>query len=106
MDTMIQEIIGIEGRAREMVQSAKEESESILQKLDAECKAIEEDIHSRQERRLKKIEEHEAAIAQEEMEALEKSNQAKLVSLTKTYEDKKEAWTEEIFRNITAGNDQ
>ena len=100
MNSLIQQILDLEHRAQEMVQTADENSHAITQNAPKECAAIEADIQKRQKARLEKVEAVENAEAEKQLKDLQKEMQSGLTALSAQFAEKKDAWAEEIYQNI------
>lgn len=100
MNSLIQQILDLEHRAQEMVQTADANSRAIGQSVEKECAAIEADIQKRQKARLEKVEAVENAEAEKQLASLQKEMQSGLEALSAQFVEKKDAWAEEIYQNI------
>lgn len=103
MNETINSIISMEKKAQEIVNSAKEERETLIAATKQECDAMKGDIIKRQEQRLSKVAENEKAIIETRMQEIAQDNGQKLQKLNAVFERNKQAWIDKIYNSVIGG---
>ncbi len=106
MDTVINSIIDMEHKAREVVEAAKAEREAMLEETKAHCEELRADIVKRQELRLSKIADNEQQIIDTKLAELTADNEKRLAALKKQAQENQDRWVEEIFARVVGGEDR
>ena len=102
MNSLIQQILDLEHRAQEMVQTADENSRAIGQSVEKECAAIEADIQKRQKARLEKVEAVENAEAEKQLAGLQKEMQSGLAALSAQFAEKRMPGLRKFIKTLSA----
>lgn len=100
MENIINQILKIDEKARQMIADAQKQKQNILDKANDSKGAVKEELMERAKSRLGKVEASEQAHSDEKILEINRIKQEKINKLDKIYNDNHIKWEKEIFNNI------
>lgn len=100
MESIINQIIEIDEKARQMIADAEKKSKEILDKAHDNEVTVKEEWLERAKSRALKVEEYYRLESEEKIIEINKRKQEKIDKLDKIYNDNHTQWEDEIFKNI------
>lgn len=100
MDSIVNEIIAIEQRAKNLVNETKQKAEQREAQISDNYLEIERDIMSRKTQRIKKIIKTEEARMTEEVLKVSSEKEKRLSHLSEKFSENKEKWEDDILKNV------
>lgn len=93
-------IISIEEKAQEVIKDAKKADKELESRINDESHQMEKDIKKKMTAKNVMLQEREAQEADKKIEAINVNTNRHLAELEKKYNDHKDAWVNEIVKNI------
>ncbi len=100
MEDLIMKIISIEEKAQEVIKDAKKADKELESRINDESHQMEKDIKKKMTAKNVMLQEREAQEADKKIEAINVNTNRHLAELEKKYSDHKDAWVNEIVKNI------
>lgn len=100
MEDLIMKIISIEEKAQEVIKDAKKADKELESRINDESHQMEKDIKKKMTAKNVMLQEREAQEADKKIEAINVNTNRHLAELEKKYNDHKDAWVNEIVKNI------
>ncbi len=103
MEELIMKIIDIEERAQEVIKDAKKADEELPERIDSECRKLEQDIAGKVKAKNAALRQLENEDADKRIKKIEADTEKRLSELDEKYNKSKEQWVNGIVNNIIGG---
>ena len=100
MENIINQILEIDEKARQMIANAEKQKREILDKAHDSEVTVKEEWMERAKSRIESVEEVKRAESEEQILEINRQKQEKINKLDKAYNDNHIKWEKEILKNI------
>lgn len=101
MEEVIEKILEIEEKAREIVSDAENEKSGLEEEIKELSEKLRRDISSRAEEKSNALREYEDGEADRKIEAINAEAQRSMQLLEEKFAQNRDKWVEEIFSSVT-----
>lgn len=101
MEEVIEKILEIEEKAREIISDAENEKSGLEEEIKELSEKLRRDISSRAEEKSNALREYEDGEADRKIEAINSEAQRSMQLLEEKFAQNRDKWVEEIFSSVT-----